>query len=75
LGGFYRRMKAKHGAAKATVATAHKLARIIYYMLKYRRPYADPGETYYEQQYRDRAIRNLRRKAAQLGFELAPAPA
>jgi transposase len=75
LGGFYRRMKAKHGAAKATVATAHKLARIIYYMLKYRQSYVDPGEAHYEQQYRDRAIRNLRRKAAQLGFELAPAPA
>jgi transposase len=75
LGGFYRRMKAKHGAAKATVATAHKLARIIYYMLKYRQSYADPGEAHYEQQYRDRTVRNLRRKAAQLGFELAPAPA
>jgi transposase len=73
LGGFYRRMKAKHGAAKATVATAHKLARIIYHMLKYRQPYADPGEAHYEQQYRDRAIRNLRRKAALLGLELAPA--
>jgi transposase len=74
LGGFYRRMKTKHGAAQATVATAHKLARIIYYMLKYRQPYVDPGETQYEQQYRDRTIRNLRRKAALLGFELAPAP-
>jgi transposase len=74
LGGFYRRMKAKHGAAKATVATAHKLARIIYYMLKYQRPYIDPGEARYEKEYRDRAIRNLKRKAAQLGFELAPVP-
>lgn len=74
LGGFYRRMKAKHGAAKATVATAHKLARIIYHMLKDRRPYIDPGETQYEQQYRERTIRNLRRKAARLGFDLAPAP-
>lgn len=74
LGGFYRRLKAKHGAAKATVATAHKLARIIYHMLKYQQPYVDPGEAQYEQQYRERTIRNLRRKAARLGFELAPTP-
>lgn len=74
LGGFYRRMKAKHGAAKANVATAHKLARIIYHMLRYRQPYVDPGELHYEQQYRDRAIRNLQRKAASLGLELLTAP-
>jgi transposase len=72
LGAFYRRMRAKHGPGKANVATAHKLARIVYYMLKYRQPYVDPGERYYEQQYRERVIRNLRRKAASLGLELKP---
>jgi hypothetical protein len=71
LGGFYRRMKAKLGAGQANVATAHKLARIVYYMLKYRQPYQDPGEAYYDQQWRERAIRNLKRKAASLGLELA----
>lgn len=75
LGGFYRRMKTRNGAAQANVATAHKLARIIYHMLKYRCNYNDPGETYYEQQYRERAIRNLKRKAASLGLQLAPLPA
>ncbi|MGD2207686.1 MAG: IS110 family transposase [Anaerolineae bacterium] len=74
LGAFYRRMKAKHGPAKATTATAHKLARIVYSMLKNRTAYADPGVTYYEQQYRDRAIRNLKRKAAALGLDLTAIP-
>ena len=72
LGAFYRRMKAKHGPAKATTATAHKLARIVYFMLKNRTAYVDPGVTYYEQQYRDRTIRSLRRRAAALGMELVP---
>ena len=72
LGAFYRRMKAKHGPAKATTATAHKLARIVYFMLKNRTAYIDPGATYYEQQYRDRTIRNLKRRAAALGMELVP---
>lgn len=73
LGAFYRRMRARLGPAKANKATAHKLARIVYHMLKYREPYVDPGEAYYEQQYRERAIRNLKRKATKLGMELVPA--
>ena len=75
VGAFYRRMKAKHGPAKATTATAHKLARMVYFMLKNRSAYIDPGVTYYEQQYRDRTIRNLKRRAAALGLELVPTPA
>jgi transposase len=72
LGGFYRRMRAKHGAPKAITATAHKLARIIYFMLKHRQPYRDPGADYYEEQHRARVVRNLQRKAAKLGMRLEP---
>jgi transposase len=75
LGGFYRRMRTKHGAAQAVVATAHKLARIVYHMLKYRQDYQDIGADYYEQQYRDRVVRTLTRRAADLGFRLEPVPA
>jgi transposase len=75
LGAFYRRMRAKHGPTKANTATAHKLARIVYSMLKNRTAYSDPGVTYYEQQHRDRAIRNLKRRAATLGLDLTPLPA
>jgi hypothetical protein len=75
VGAFYRRMRAKHGPAKAITATAHKLARIVYFMLKNRTAYMDPGVTHYEQQYRDRAIRNLKRRAAALGLDLVPVPA
>ena len=75
LGAFYRRIRAKKGATVANVATAHKLARIIYFMLKNRTEYEDPGATYYEEQYRQRVIKNLKRKAEKLGFELVPAEA
>ena len=70
LGGYYRRMKAKLGAPAAVTATAHKLARIIYAMLKSHTEYQDPGEGYYEEQARQRAVKNLKRKAKQLGFQL-----
>jgi len=73
LGAYYRRMRARHGAPSAITATAHKLARIIYFMLKDRKPYHDFGADYYEQQYRTRVLRNLNRQAARLGFRLEPA--
>jgi len=39
LGAFHRRMRSKLGPAKATTATAHKLAKILYHMLKEKAPY------------------------------------
>jgi len=72
LGVFYRRMRAKHGAPKAITATAHKLARIIYFMLKRREEYVDPGASYYQEKYRERVVNNLERKADKLGYKLIP---
>jgi transposase len=77
LGAYYRRMCAKYGAPSAITATAHKLARIIYLMLKERKPYHDFGADYYEQQHRTRVLRNLSRQAVKLGYRLeaaTPAP-
>lgn len=70
LGAFYRRIKSRHGAAKAIVATAHKLARIIYHMLKHRVDYLDPGADAYNEQQRQRAIKRLHKQAAKLGFQV-----
>ena len=73
LGAFLRRKKAQLGAPKAITATAHKLARIIYSMLRYGQAYADAGAEYYETQYRQRALRSAKKRAAQLGYQLVPA--
>jgi transposase len=73
LGAYYRRIRARSGGPAAVTATAHKLARIIYAMLKEHKPYHDFGADYYEQQYRTRVLRNLNRQAAKLGFRLEPA--
>ena len=70
LGAFLRRKKAQLGAPKAITATAHKLARIIYSMLKYGQKYVDAGAAYYEKQHRQRALSNAKRRAAQLGYRL-----
>lgn len=70
LGAYYRRMKARLGAPKAITATAHKLARLIYSMLKHGQEYTDLGQDYYEQQYKSRAVKSLKSRARELGFEL-----
>jgi len=70
IGAFLRRKKAQIGAPKAITATAHKIARIFYNMLKYGTEYVDLGQEYYEQRYQDRVVANLKRKAKQFGFEL-----
>jgi transposase len=70
LGAYLRRLKSRLGPAKAITATAHKIAKIIYNMLRYGVRYKDAGQNYYEQQYRDRVVKNLKRKAEELGFSL-----
>jgi predicted aldo/keto reductase-like oxidoreductase len=59
---------------KAITATAHKLAKIIYNMLRHGAEYVETGQAYYEEQYRDRVIKNLQRKAAELGLCLIEMP-
>ena len=71
LGAFLRRKKAHLGAPKAITATAHKLARIIYSMLRYGQEYVDAGAEYYERRYQQRALRAAKRRAAQ-GYQLVP---
>jgi transposase len=70
LGGFLRRKKAQLGAPQAITATAYKIARIFYTILKHGQDYVDAGVNYYEEQHRKHSIKNLMRKAKLLGFKL-----
>jgi transposase len=74
LGSFYRRLRSRLGAPKAITATAHKLARMFYYMWKTNGQYSDPGMDYYEQKYQELMLKNLQKKADVLGFQLVPKP-
>jgi len=74
LGAYYRTQKARLGAPSATTATAHKLARIIYHMLRDRRPYQPLTQEAFTQQRRDREHRELQQRAAKLGLRLLPQP-
>ena len=70
IGAFLRRKKAQLGAPKAITATAHKIARIFYEMLKTRTEYKDLGVDYYQNRYKERMLRNLKRKAKAFGLNL-----
>lgn len=72
LGVFFRRMKARLGGNSGTKAAAHKLALIYYRMMKTRTEYRELGGAEYEARFLERQVRNLRRRARQLGLELVP---
>jgi transposase len=72
LGMFYRRIKGRIGGQGAVTATAHKLARLVYRMLKFGTEYVKQSMADYEAKLRDKLARQLKAKAARLGFELVP---
>lgn len=73
LGAYYRRMCARLDKAKAVTAAAHKLARLIYFMLTKGEEYTDQGQDYFEERYKERVLRQLQKRAEKLGMRLSPA--
>jgi len=82
LGAFYRRIKARSGAPKAITATAHKIAcreghrtaRLFYTLWTTKESYLDKGADYYEQQYKQRTLHRISKKAESLGYQLVAVP-
>ncbi|MCL4222808.1 MAG: IS110 family transposase [Phycisphaerales bacterium] len=75
LGAYFRRLCGRMDKAKAVTAAAHKLARLVYAMLTKGEEYTDQGQQYYEERYRERAVRLLQRRANKLGMLVVPATA
>ena len=73
LGAFFRRIKSRHGSAAAITAAAHKLARLVYSLLKHGTDYVAQEVEQYEAKYRERKLRTIARQAQELGFNLVPA--
>jgi transposase len=74
LGLFYRRIKSRIGGKGAVTAAAHKLACLVYRMLKYGKEYVQQSLDQYQQKVRSQMERSLRRKAAALGYQLIANP-
>ena len=72
LGAFYRRLCMRIDKPRANTATAHKLARMVYFMLTRGEAFVDRGQQQYEEQQRRRSVAALKRRAAALGFQINP---
>jgi hypothetical protein len=74
FGAYYRRKRARLGPEQAIVATAHKIARVVYHLLKHREAYEPLSAQDYDQHWQDRELAVLKKKAAKLGFSLTAQP-
>ncbi len=72
LGAFYRRLCSRMDKPRANTATAHKLARMVYFMLTRGEDFVDQGQQHYEEQQRQRSVAALKRRATALGFQISP---
>jgi transposase len=68
LGAFLRRLRSRLGTPKAVTATAHKLARIVYHLMRYGAAYVKKTEDAFAEQVRARQEKQLHRRARELGF-------
>jgi len=75
IGAYYRAMRARLGPKQAIVATAHKIARTVYHLLKTHEPYREESADEYECKRRERELKQLARRAQKLGYTLTVAPA
>lgn len=73
LGAFYRMMRTRLGAPKAITAAAHRLAKLIYRMLKHGENYVHQGMADFEAKRKEQALRSLKKKAKEQGYILVSA--
>lgn len=72
LGAFYRRMCARMDKPSANTAVAHKLARMVYFMMTRGEEFVDQGQQRYEDQQHQRSVAALKRRATALGYVINP---
>jgi|SRR5688572_14397118 len=70
LGAYCRRICARIGHPKGIIATARKLCCLIYRLLKFGTAYVDKGQQHYEQRFKERAVKNIARRAKEFGYQL-----
>ena len=72
LGNYYRRKRARDGAPSAITDTAHKLARIIYHLVKTGKQFDESVFSIQEEAHQKKVFRSLENKAKSMGFQLVP---
>jgi transposase len=68
LGAQYRRLAARRGGKRASVAVAHSILTIVYHVLKRGTVYEDLGSNYFDERDREAVVRRSVRRIQQLGY-------
>lgn len=70
LSALFRRLAARRGVKRATIAVAHALLVITYHILKQPVEYRDLGADYFDRLHPERLKRKLVKRLEQLGFQV-----
>lgn len=71
LGAQFRRLAARRGAKKASIAVAHSILVIAYHLLQNDCPYTDLGSNYFDEHDRQQVARRLVQRLEGLGYRVA----
>ena len=74
MGELHRRSQARLGAPKAITAMAHKLARILWHMIKYKEAFNPEVFAKEEAKMKRKKLARLQSMAADLNYQLIPQP-
>jgi transposase len=72
LGAYYRRISRRKGASVAVFATARKLARLIYRMVRFGQAYVDAGAEIYEARFTERRLKSYAKILKDIGYKIEP---
>jgi hypothetical protein len=75
FGAYFRAMRARLGPQQAIVATAHKIARVVYHLLRHHEACTAESAAAYTHQRRERELKHVTRRASKLGYTLTPVSA
>jgi transposase len=70
FGALYRRVAARRGDKRATVAVAHALLVVIYHVLLWQRPYEELGAGYFDLHKREDTAQRLLKRLTRMGYEI-----
>lgn len=70
----YRRLAARRGKKRATMAVAHSILVIAYHMIQRQEPYRELGANYFDQQRPEVTTKRLVKRLENLGYQVALQP-
>ena len=70
MGAYLRRQRGRLGAPKAITATAHKLARVVYALMRHGVGYVKQSQEAYAEHTRAKVEKQFHRRAKELGYEV-----